>query len=176
LILTRKQILEEINRKSILIEPFADECLGSNSYDLHLGRYLAVYPNRVLDAKSHNEIEEIVLTKKGHIMHPGTLYLAVSEEYTETAMHVALITGNTSSARLGINVNSSYGSLGHCNTWTLEISVIQPVRVYPGMPIGQIFFFKVDGEIDFSFNRSKKTKYGSRSIKPVESMMWKSNF
>ncbi len=50
MILTDYQILDEIEKGSILIEPFRADCLGTNSYDVHLGRYLATYKDRVLDA------------------------------------------------------------------------------------------------------------------------------
>ena len=51
MILSDKLILEEIDKGNIIIEPFKKDCLGTNSYDVHLGKYLATYKNRVLDAK-----------------------------------------------------------------------------------------------------------------------------
>ena len=56
MILSDKRILDEIDRGSIVIEPFRRECLGTNSYDVHLGKHLATYRDRVLDAKLHNEV------------------------------------------------------------------------------------------------------------------------
>jgi len=175
-ILTRQKIIDEINKKNILIEPFEEKYVGPNSYDIHLGRYLLVYPSRILDAREHNEVEEIVITKKGHVLQPGVIYLGVSEEYIETKLHVPSLFGNTSAARLGIQVNGSPGSIGHNNTWTLEISVVQPVRVYQGMPIANLFFFHVEGSVEFLYNKVKNAKYSNRTIKPVESMMWKNEF
>jgi len=178
LILTKKRILDEINRKNILIEPFREECLGINSYDLHLGRHLLTYTKRILDARMHNEVNELLIPKDGFILFPGTMYLGVSEEYIETHAHVPFLEGITSAARLGIKVNpcSGKGSIGHCNTWTLEMDVIHPVRIYQGMPIAQIFFLKVEGEVETPYSQQKNAKYSSRSIKPMESMMWKNNF
>ena len=51
MILSDKRILEEIDKGHIIIEPFKRDCLGTNSYDVHLGKHLATYRNRVLDAK-----------------------------------------------------------------------------------------------------------------------------
>ena len=48
--------------------------------------------------------------------------------------------------------------LGFVNTWTLEISVSQPVRVYGGMPIGQLIYFSVEGEIEVMYNTKKNAK------------------
>ena len=84
MILSDQRILEEIEHGNIVIEPFRRECLGSNSYDVHLGRYLAVYTARELDARKYNAIEEILIPPEGFVLQPGTLYLGVTEEYTET--------------------------------------------------------------------------------------------
>jgi len=177
-ILTRSRILDEISKKTILIEPFREECLGPNSYDLHLGRYLLTYTQRMLDARIKNEMEEMTIPPDGFILFPGILYLGVTEEYIESHNHVPFLEGITSAARLGIYVNpcSGKGSIGHCNTWTLEINTIHPVRVYHGMPIAQILFFKTEGEVDTPYSKLKTAKYNARSIKPLESMMWKNKF
>ncbi|HEY0058246.1 MAG TPA: dCTP deaminase, partial [Flavisolibacter sp.] len=65
---------------------------------------------------------------------------------------------------------------GFCGHWTLEISVKQPVRVYAGMPIGQLIYFPVDGEIEISYNKKANAKYSHQGSLPVESMMWKNKF
>ena len=134
--------------------------------------------DRVLDSREQNRVEELIIPQEGFILQPGTTYLAATEEYTEVHCHVPFLEGITSVARLGINVNpsSGKGTIGHTNTWTIEINVVQPVRVYHGMPIAQLIFFHVEGEIDTEYNNMKKSKYRSRSIKPVESMMWKNKF
>lgn len=178
MILSDNRILEEIEKGNILIEPFKRECLGTNSYDVHLGRYLALYKNRVLDAKAHNEIEEVIIPNEGIVLEPNTLYLGVTEEYTETHRHVPFLEGKSSVGRLGIDIHATAGKgdVGYCNTWTLEISVTQPVRVYAGMPIGQLIYFAVEGDIDRFYNRKKDAKYTQRSVKPIESMMWRNSF
>jgi dCTP deaminase len=178
MILTDKEILNCIDEGSILIEPFKRECLGSNSYDVHLGRYLAVYKNRVLDARAKNEIIEMIIPEEGIELQPGTLYLGVTEEYTETHKHVPFLEGKSSIGRLGLDIHATAGKgdIGFCNTWTLEISCIMPVRVYAGMPIGQLIYFEVRGEVENPYNLKKGAKYNKRSMKPVESMMWKNKF
>ena len=54
MILADKEILREIEEGNIIIDPFDASCLGTNSYDVHLGKYLAVYDSDVLDARKHN--------------------------------------------------------------------------------------------------------------------------
>lgn len=178
MILSDKEILNNIESGSILIEPFRKECMGSNSYDVHLGRHLATYKSRTLDARAKNDIEEFMIPEEGFLMQPGTLYLGVTEEYTETHKHVPFLEGKSSIGRLGIDIHATAGKgdVGFCNTWTLEISCIMPVRVYAGMPIGQLIYFVVQGEVENPYNKKKSAKYTKRSLKPVESMMWKNKF
>jgi dCTP deaminase len=111
-------------------------------------------------------------------LQPGTLYLGVTLEYTETHAHVPFLEGKSSMGRLGIDIHATAGKgdVGFCNHWTLEISCIQPVRIYAGMPVGQLIYFVVDGEIENAYNKKSNAKYNQRSTKPMESMMWKNNF
>lgn len=178
MILSDKQILEEIKKNNILIEPFDRKCLGTNSYDVHLGKYLAIYKDEILDAKKHNEIEVFDIPDEGFVLEPNKLYLGVTKEYTETLAHVPFLEGKSSVGRLGIDIHATAGKgdVGFCNTWTLEISVTQPVKVYNNMPIGQLIYFKVDGDIQNYYNIKRSAKYNNRTVKPVESMMWKNDF
>lgn len=178
MILSDKRILEEINLGNIVIEPFDRRYLGTNSYDVHLGKYLATYKNRELDAYIHNEIDHFEIPEEGFVLQPGTLYLGVTHEYTETHKHVPFLEGKSSTGRLGIDIHATAGKgdVGFCNTWTLEISCSQPVRIYAGMPIGQLIYFVVEGEIETFYNKKTDAKYTSRTVKPVESMMWKNPF
>jgi dCTP deaminase len=178
MILSDKRILEEIEQGHIIIEPFNREYLGTNSYDVHLGKYLATYRSRVLDAKVHNEIDGFEIPKDGFVLQPNTLYLGVTVEYTETHRHVPFLEGKSSTGRLGIDIHATAGKgdVGFCNTWTLEISCAQPVRIYPGMPIGQLIYFVVEGEIEILYNSKANAKYNNPTTRPVESMMWKNKW
>jgi dCTP deaminase len=175
MILTDKQILQEMEKGTIVITPFDRNYLGSNSYDVHLGKYLAVYRNNILDAKIHNEVDHFEIPDDGLILLPQKLYLGVTREYTETHAHVPFLEGKSSIGRLGIDIHATAGKgdVGFCNSWTLEISVKQPVRVYHGMPIGQLIYFEISGEVDTLYKHKSSAKYASRTDKPVESMMWK---
>jgi dCTP deaminase len=174
-ILTDKQILHEIRRGTIVIKPFHRKNLGSNSYDVHLGKWLAMYDDEVLDCREHNKVHYFKIPKEGLILVPSKLYLGVTEEYTETHAHVPFLEGKSSIGRLGIDIHATAGKgdVGFCNTWTLEISVKQPVCIYPRMPIGQLIYFEISGEVEIPYAKKKSAKYNKRTIKPVESMMWK---
>lgn len=178
MILTDGEILKEIEQGNILIEPFDREKLGTNSYDVHLGKHLACYVDKELDAKKHNTIQGFEIPPEGFLLKPGVLYLGVTLEYTETHKHVPFLEGKSSTGRLGIDIHATAGKgdVGFCNTWTLEISVIHPVRVYAGMPIGQLIYFVVDGDVHNKYNEKPGAKYNDRTLRPVESMMWRNKF
>lgn len=178
MILSDTKILEGIANGEIVIEPFNREYLGTNSYDVHLGKWLARYKDHILDARKHNEIEYFEIPEDGFVLHPNTLYLGVTQEYTETHKAVPFLEGKSSVGRLGIDIHATAGKgdVGFCNTWTLEISCTHPVRVYAGMPIGQLIYFRVEGDIERYYNKKKDAKYNKRTVKPVESMMWKNKF
>ncbi len=175
MILSDTKILEEMKRGSIVITPFNRKYLGSNSYDVHLGKTLAMYDDEILDAKTHNTIHHFEIPKEGIILVPSKLYLGVTEEYTETHRHVPFLEGKSSIGRLGIDIHATAGKgdVGFCNTWTLEISVRQPVRIYASMPIGQLIYFVIDGDVEVLYNKKENAKYNRHTKKPVESMMWK---
>ena len=178
MILSDKRIKEEIEKGTIKIDPFERESLGTNSYDVHLGKYLAVYTSTVLDARKHNAIEHFEIPEEGYVLQPGVLYLGVTQEYTETHAHVPFLEGKSSTGRLGIDIHATAGKgdVGFCGNWTLEISCKLPVRVYEGMPVGQLIYFPVDGEVEVKYNTKANAKYSGQPNRPVESMMWKNKF
>jgi dCTP deaminase len=178
MILSDLRILEEMQKGTILIQPFQRQDLGSNSYDVHLGKWLATYTDAVLDAKKHNTIQYFEIPAEGYVLQPDGFYLGVTQEYTETHAHVPFLEGKSSTGRLGIDIHATAGKgdVGFCGNWTLEISCKQPVRVYTGMPIGQLIYFPVEGEIETKYNQKKNAKYSGQPDKPIESMMWKNQF
>lgn len=191
MILSDKQILTEIQKGTIVIEPFDPSCLGSNSYDIHLSKYIATYDWKghetvrcsvygnyedlpVLDSKKHNKIIHSEIPEEGFILKPGILYLCSTIEYTESHIHVPFIEGKSSIGRLGINIHATAGKgdIGFCNHWTLEISVIHPVKIYAGKPIGQLIYHD-SGECQNPYNKKPNAKYTERDSRPKESMMFK---
>jgi dCTP deaminase len=178
MILSDQSILQARKKGYITITPFDSDCLGSNSYDVHLSKHLAVYRDETLDAKKHNELKHFEIPDHGFILEPNNLYLGSTVEYTETHRHVPFLEGKSSVGRLGIDIHATAGKgdVGFCGHWTLEISVKIPVKVYAGMPIGQLIYFKVDGLVNNLYSNKKSSKYHSQGQLPVESMMWKNKF
>ncbi|MEO8721808.1 MAG: dCTP deaminase [Ginsengibacter sp.] len=178
MILSDKRILEEIEKKTIVIKPYHRDKLGSNSYDIHLSKKMAVYNDAILDAKKHNEISYFEIPEEGFVLQPNQLYLGVTMEYTETHAHVPFLEGKSSTGRLGIDIHATAGKgdVGFCGHWTLEISCKVPVRIYGGMPIGQLIYFPIEGDVEIKYDSKKNAKYSNQPDRPIESMMWKNSF
>jgi dCTP deaminase len=175
MILTDKKILEAIQKGDIVIDPFDIDSLGSNSYDVHLGRYIGVYEEDILDVKKENKLKIFEIPDEGLMLLPSRLYLGVTKEYTETHKYVPFLEGKSSIGRLGIDIHATAGKgdVGFCNYWTLEISVKQPVVVYADMPIGQLIYFEISGDIGVPYNTKPTAKYTQKTPYPVGSMMYK---
>jgi dCTP deaminase len=145
---------------------------------VHLGKTLAKYVDAELDAKKHNKIAYFEIPEDGYVLQPNEFYLGVTAEYTETHAHVPFLEGKSSTGRLGIDIHATAGKgdVGFCGNWTLEISVKVPVRIYAGMPIGQLIYFPVEGVVENSYDKKGNAKYSGQPDRPIESMMWKNQF
>lgn len=162
MILTGKEIEKRLG-DDIKIEPYEAEQLNPNSYNLRLHNELLVYKGDILDPKENNETETIIIPEEGYVLEPGQLYLARTLEYTETYGLVPMILGRSSVGRLGITVHitSGFGDIGFCGYWTLQLTCVKKVRIYPNMKICQIFYHDVLGEYD---SYDSKKYQGSRKI------------
>jgi len=174
MILSDVKIREALRDRRIVIRPFRPDCLGTNSYDVHLGPYLSVYQDAALDARENNRVKEFRIPREGYVLIPGQLYLGVTEEYTETHGYVPFLEGKSSVGRLGIDIHSTAGKgdEGFCNYWTLEMSVKVPVRIYAGMPVGQLIYFEISGRVERSYSKKKSAKYRKVSAHPTPSRMF----
>ncbi len=134
--------------KNIIIEPFDESRLNPNSYNLTLHDELMVYEEVVLDMRRPNRTRRIKIPAEGLVLSPNQLYLGRTAERTETHNFVPMIEGRSSIGRLGlfVHVTAGFGDVGFCGYWTLEMFAVQPVRIYPGVAICQIFYHDIRGE------------------------------
>jgi dCTP deaminase len=149
MILSGKEIQNRLN-KDIFIEPFNPKLLNPNSYNLRLHNELLVYENPILDMKSPNPTRQITIPEEGLLLETNTLYLGRTVEHTRTEKLVPMLEGRSSIGRLGlfIHVTAGFGDVGFSGFWTLEIFCVQPIRIYPGVEICQIYYHSIEGEYD----------------------------
>jgi dCTP deaminase len=158
----------EIRRQvgvNIVIDPFREEQLNPNSYNLTLHSELLTYEEVVLDMRRPNRVRRITIPPQGLVLSPNQLYLGRTVERTETHNLVPMIEGRSSVGRLGlfVHVTAGFGDVGFCGYWTLEMFAVQPVRIYPDVPICQIFYHQIAG--DFKVYASDKYQH-NRDIQP----------
>ena len=171
MILTDKTINDEIAEGNIVIEPFIPENLGTNSYDLTLSNRLVLYTERVLDVRKKNPSAQIIIPDEGIILQPGIVYLASTVEYTKTLKHVPILQGKSSLGRLGlfVHITAGFGDIGFAGHWTLELLVIQPLKIYPGMKIAQIVYHDISEMPNVSYDKKEDAKYSNQGKDPVAS-------
>ena len=169
MILTGLEIIKQVEAGKIQIDPFEGKQINPNSYNFRLGATVKYYINDVLDPKVKQEVRTVTLPDDGYILSPGRIYLGHTLEMMGSNYYVPIIKGRSSSARLGlfIHVTADLIDIGSHNQWTLQLYAVQPIKIYPGMLIGQVTFWQVIGEIE---------KYHGKyqgSLGPCESQIYK---
>ncbi|UAK34094.1 hypothetical protein K8O92_09455 [Nocardia asteroides] len=148
MILSGNAIREAVQKNTITIDPFELRLLNPNSYNYRLGRFLKPSPAGVLDPRDHIEWPEFEIPETGTLLEPGRLYLGHTWEKIGSHDFVTILIGRSSVGRLGLflQVSADLGHQGAVHSWTLELTVVQPVRVYQGMTIGQVSFWVPHGK------------------------------
>jgi dCTP deaminase len=182
-------IKRALHNGEIVIIPFDERCLGTNSYDVHLASTLKIYlPKQemvrldrawammdVLDVRASCETRDIKIPEQGFVLMPGELYLASTVEYTETHRCVPMLNGKSSIGRLGlsIHVTAGTGDVGFKGHWTMELFVIKPLRIYAGMKIAQLLYVETRSEPITSYDKKPDAKYNNIDPKPQPSQAWR---
>ena len=175
-ILADSEIQAEIRNGRISIDPFRDEQMNPASYDVTLGDQVAVYDAWVYQEKQSTRPEDgsffqarpglkavdlktfdlaaTATTYKidpeaGWVLRPGIGYLMHTRERVYTRSFVPVLDGKSTVGRLfiTIHVTAGYGDPGFNGQFTLEVTAMHPVRVYPGMRIGQVRFHTLCGPV-----------------------------
>lgn len=170
MILSGLKIAEEVKAGRIYISDFDEKRLNPNSYNLRLADEILTYDYDPLDMRKKNGCTISKIPESGKCLYPGKLYLARTMERTRTDCYVPMLEGRSSVGRLGIFIHATagFGDVGFDGYWTLELSCVQPVRIYPGVEICQIYYHTIDGD----FVPYKSGKYqGNHGVQP--SMLWK---
>lgn len=176
--LTGESILEKIQNGEIRIEPFNRNQINPNSYNLRLAPTLKTYAFDAdetgelvpLDSKRPNKFNILTIPEEGLVLYPGTLYLGSTIEKTACENLVPCIDGRSSIARLGINIHitAGFGDVGFKGNWTLEITVVHPVIVYPNMEICQIYFEEITGGTGIRYHGKYQNQDGPQESRLYE--------
>lgn len=134
--------------QDIIIRPYDKSRLNPNSYNLELHDELLIYTKKQLDMKKNNAWTTLAIPQEGFVLEPNRLYLGRTREYTETRNLVPMLEGRSSVGRLGlfVHVTAGFGDVGFRGFWTLEMFSVQPIRIYAGVQICQIYYHTLQGE------------------------------
>jgi dCTP deaminase len=153
MILVDWQILDRIGRGQIRIDPFEPNLVQPNSLDIRLGNHFVWYlpGDRVIDPYDRDSVcaEVDECHTREFVLAPGAFALAETlERVTLPDNIVASIEGKSSIARLGVELHQTGGWIdaGFSGSITLEMCNVncRPVKVYAGMPIGQLVFYTTE--------------------------------
>lgn len=156
--LTGAEIERQVKKGNIEIDPFNPDCINPNSYNLKLHPQLLIYSHgsvserglrithardNPLDMNVKNDTFSLEIPDEGLVLEPGVLYIGRTVERTATDKFIPMINGRSSGGRLGISIHicAGFGDIGFDGTWTLEITVVEPIRVYPNVEIAQVCFY-----------------------------------
>ena len=170
MILTGKEISKQVLKKKIIISPFNSKNVNPNSYNIELGDYLKVYEEgSVLDSKKPLKTRIIPIDDNGIVLEPNKVYLGYSKEIIGSDYFVPTITGRSSTGRLGlfVQITADLVDIGFKGNLTFQLHAVQPLRIYKGMKLGQVCFWKPKGKI-----KLYNGKY-QNSVGPQESKVWK---
>lgn len=155
---------------NITIDPFDEEQLNPNSYNVRLSDQLLIYTFRDYLAVNRNNItSQLIIPSDGLVLFPGALYIAATVEKVGSSKFVPCIDGRSSLGRLGLNVHQTagFGDVGFENVWCLELTVVHPLLILPNIKIAQVSFEMVQGEI-----KPYAGKYKAQTG-PTASKLWK---
>ena len=168
MILVDKQILKKVSSGKLGIEPFRIDRVQPNSYDVSLSQnftYIGYDCNDILDVKDENTYNcgTVSVRRCSIILNPGEFVLGETSEKVRLPDNiVASIEGKSSLARLGLQIHQTGGWIdaGFSGTITLELynANPRPIKLYAGMPIGQLVFFKTK-HCETPYNLKPNAKY-----------------
>jgi dCTP deaminase len=169
-LLSDKDILVEIEAGRITLDPYDETMLQPSSIDVRLDRFFRVFDNHkyaaIDPAVDQSDLTRQVETEgdEPFILHPGEFVLGSTYETVALPDDVAArVEGKSSLGRLGLLTHATAGFVdpGFSGHVTLELANVAtlPIRLYPGMKIGQFCFFRLTSPSQHPYGSEK---YGSR--------------
>ncbi|WP_329089587.1 MULTISPECIES: dCTP deaminase [unclassified Streptosporangium] len=170
MLLSDRDIAAEIEAGRVMIDPFQPEMIQPSSVDIRLDRYFRVFENHryphIDPAVEQPDLTRMVEPDKGEpfILHPGEFVLASTYEVVTLPDDIASrLEGKSSLGRLGLLTHSTAGFIdpGFSGHVTLELSNVAtlPIKLWPGMKIGQLCMFRLSSPAEYPYGSEK---YGSR--------------
>jgi len=169
-LLSDRDILAEIDAGRVALDPYEESMIQPSSIDVRLDKFFRVFDNHkyphIDPAEDQSDLTRQVEVSgdDAFILHPGEFVLGSTYEYVTLPDDVAArLEGKSSLGRLGLMTHSTAGFIdpGFQGHITLELANVAtlPIKLYPGMKIGQLCFFRLTSPAE---NPYGSAKYGSR--------------
>ena len=170
MLLSDRDILAEVEEKRVQLDPFDAEMVQPSSVDVRLDRFFRVFENHryphIDPAEDQPDLTRAVQPDgdEPFILHPGEFVLGSTYEVVTLPDDIAArLEGKSSLGRLGLLTHSTAGFIdpGFSGHVTLELSNVAtlPIKLWPGMKIGQLCFFRLSSPAEHPYGSAK---YGSR--------------
>ena len=170
MLLSDRDILAEIEQQRIQVEPYDESMIQPSSIDFRLDRFFRVFENHkyphIDPAADQSDLTRVVEPEgdDAFILHPGEFVLGSSFEVVTLPDDLAArVEGKSSLGRLGLLTHATAGFVdpGFSGHVTLELANVAtlPIKLYPGMKIGQLCFFRLSSPAIHPYGSAK---YGSR--------------
>ncbi len=170
MLLSDRDIKAEIGAGRIGLEPYQQDMIQPSSVDVRLDRFFRLFDNHkypyIDPAEDQPELTRLIEAKPDEpfILHPGEFVLGSSYELVSLPNDVAArLEGKSSLGRLGLLTHSTAGFIdpGFSGHVTLELSNVAtlPIKLWPGMKIGQLCFFRLSSSAERPYGSSE---YSSR--------------
>ncbi|HET9655514.1 MAG TPA: dCTP deaminase [Kineosporiaceae bacterium] len=170
MLLSDRDIRAELESKRVILDPYDPSMVQPSSVDVRIDRYFRLFDNHkypVIDpAEEQPELTRLVevAAEDPFILHPGEFVLASTYETVTLPDDVAArLEGKSSLGRLGLLTHSTAGFIdpGFSGHVTLELSNVAtlPIKLWPGMKIGQLCFFRLSSPAEHPYG---STEMGSR--------------
>ena len=170
MLMSDRDIRASIEAGQISLEPLEMGLLQPSSFDVRLDRFFRLFDNHkypyIDPAEQQDDLTRLIEVKsdEAFILHPGEFVLGSTFEFVTLPNDVAArLEGKSSLGRLGLLTHSTAGFVdpGFKGHVTLELSntATLPIKLWPGMKIGQLCFFKLTSPSEFPYGSDK---YSSR--------------
>jgi dCTP deaminase len=169
-LLSDRDILAELDAGRVQLDPLTRDMIQPSSIDVRLDKFFRVFDNHkyphIDPAADQSELtrEVEVGNDETFVLHPGEFVLGSTYEVVTLPDDIAArLEGKSSLGRLGLLTHSTAGFIdpGFSGHVTLELANVAtlPIKLYPGMKIGQLCFFRLSSPAENPYGSSK---YGSR--------------
>ncbi|HSU71330.1 MAG TPA: dCTP deaminase [Micrococcaceae bacterium] len=170
MLISDRDIRAEIDAKRIVLDPFEASMVQPSSVDVRIDRFFRLFDNHkyahIDPAEDQPELTRLVevAPDEPFILHPGEFVLGSTYETVTLPDDVAArLEGKSSLGRLGLLTHSTAGFIdpGFSGHVTLELSNVAtlPIKLWPGMKIGQLCFFQLSSPAEHPYGTGD---YGNR--------------